>query len=343
MKILIDIGHPAHVHYFKNLIKKFNNNQGDVFVIARNKTIIHELLDKYNISFVSRGAGSNSWIGKLLYLFWGNILVFYYTLKFRPNILLSHSGVYTAMASVLPNIYILTTEDTDNAWLSHLMSKTFSTKILTPAVLSKNFGRKQERFKSFMELAYLNSDVFEKDENVLKKYNIPQDEKFAVIRFIDWNAHHDSNLKRLSNHDKKRIVEEVSKECRVILSFEENIPNDFYEYMHKIAPEDMHQILSFATLYLGEGATTASEAAILGTPAIFISGSCPCTIREQQNKYKLLYQSLDKEDIINTVKCILKTNGEVFERRKEKLHSENLNTADYLYNYIVSIYENISR
>ncbi|MFW5804449.1 MAG: DUF354 domain-containing protein, partial [bacterium] len=35
MKILIDIGHPAHVHYFKNFITKMSQKGHSFIVIAR--------------------------------------------------------------------------------------------------------------------------------------------------------------------------------------------------------------------------------------------------------------------------------------------------------------------
>ena len=39
MKILFDLGHPAHVHYFKNLIKLLEKNGNQVLIIARKKTL----------------------------------------------------------------------------------------------------------------------------------------------------------------------------------------------------------------------------------------------------------------------------------------------------------------
>ena len=45
MKILIDIGHPAHVHYFKNLIKIMSNSsKAEFLVTSRDKEMAHYLL-----------------------------------------------------------------------------------------------------------------------------------------------------------------------------------------------------------------------------------------------------------------------------------------------------------
>ena len=56
MRIFIDIGHPAHVHYFKNFIQIMNKNNHKILIVARNKEITHELLNFYEINclFISK-------------------------------------------------------------------------------------------------------------------------------------------------------------------------------------------------------------------------------------------------------------------------------------------------
>jgi predicted glycosyltransferase len=44
MRILIDIGHPAHVHYFKNAINQLQQRGHAVFVVAREKEVSFRLL-----------------------------------------------------------------------------------------------------------------------------------------------------------------------------------------------------------------------------------------------------------------------------------------------------------
>ena len=46
MKILIDTGHPVHVHYFRNFIKIMEKKGHEFIVIFRNKEIEHYLLNK---------------------------------------------------------------------------------------------------------------------------------------------------------------------------------------------------------------------------------------------------------------------------------------------------------
>ena len=48
MRIFIDIGHPAHVHYFRYIINKLKMDGNDIFITARNKDVTHQLLNNYN-------------------------------------------------------------------------------------------------------------------------------------------------------------------------------------------------------------------------------------------------------------------------------------------------------
>ena len=92
-----------------------------------------------------------------------------------------------------------------------------------------------------------------------------------MIRFVSWDANHDVGQKGLSYQDKIKLVEELSKECRVFISSENELDDSFKAYQLRIHPQDLHSILYYASLYVGEGSTTASEAVILGTPTIYVN------------------------------------------------------------------------
>ncbi len=69
MKIHLDIGHPAHVHYFRNFIKIMTEKGHTFSVTARDKEVTFTLLDKYKIPYTSRGKGKTGFIGKVSYIF----------------------------------------------------------------------------------------------------------------------------------------------------------------------------------------------------------------------------------------------------------------------------------
>jgi hypothetical protein len=57
MKILIDMGHPAHVHFFKNTIWELEKRGHQVKVTARDKDVTLKLLEAYGIPYVVRPDG----------------------------------------------------------------------------------------------------------------------------------------------------------------------------------------------------------------------------------------------------------------------------------------------
>jgi predicted glycosyltransferase len=51
MKLLFDVGHPAHVHLFKHVILGLTNKGHEVKITARDKDIVIDLLDSYEFDY----------------------------------------------------------------------------------------------------------------------------------------------------------------------------------------------------------------------------------------------------------------------------------------------------
>ena len=58
MRILFDMGHPAHVHFFKNAIWELEKQGHEVKVTARDKDVTLELLEAYGIPYEIWGSAS---------------------------------------------------------------------------------------------------------------------------------------------------------------------------------------------------------------------------------------------------------------------------------------------
>ena len=80
------------------------------------------------------------------------------------------------------------------------------------------------------------------------------------------------------------------------MSSEGDLPYELTKYKLSIRPEQIHQILFYAHLLVGESATMASECAVLGTPAVYINDSHLGYLLEQQDKYGLVFCYKDSED-----------------------------------------------
>ncbi|MDW3193284.1 MAG: DUF354 domain-containing protein [Cytophagales bacterium] len=270
MKALVDIGHPAHVHYFKNFIRIFQEQGNEVLVTARSKEISHELLKLANIPFVSRGKGSNGALGKLLYIAKGDWIIYREARKFKPDIFLSFSSPYAAHVSSLMGKPHIAFDDTEHAKLGRLLYRPFTDLVLSPKAYNGKISKKQKLFDGYMELCYLHPNYFSPNPDIKDLMGLKPDEKFCLFRFVSWNANHDLGHNGINLEMKRKMVHELSKILKVFISSEMELPDDLKPYQFNAPIDRMHEALYYADLVLGESATMASESALLGTPAIYL-------------------------------------------------------------------------
>lgn len=281
MKILIDIGHPAHVHYFKNFIQIMEERKHTILVIARDKEVSQTLLDKYNIPYISRGKGGSGILNKIIYLFKANFLLFSKASTFKPDVFLSFASPYAAQVSWLLRKPHIAFTDTEHAKLGNFAFMPFTSTIITPNTFQNHLGKKHIKFNGFMEQCYLDKKYFT-SQDVTELLGLKKDEKFIILRFVSWGASHDIGHFGLTDVSKIKIINEFSKDYRVFISSESELPEKFLKYKLNISPERMHDVLANAHLFIGEGATMASECAILGTPAIYVNSLNAGTLIAQE-------------------------------------------------------------
>ncbi|MDD3300582.1 MAG: DUF354 domain-containing protein [Bacteroidales bacterium] len=273
MKIVIDFGHPAHVHYFKHFIKEMTDNGHEIMCFARERYPIQELLNAYGIEAINRGRGSNSLYGKALNFFRVNWLVYRLSKKFSPDVFVSFSWIYTTFPAILLGAMSICLTDTETASPLLYIFKPFVDLILTPEHFKLSLGKKHIRFPGTMDMAYLHPTRFSPDESVLEELGVTKGEKFAIVRFVSWNAIHDVGSKGLSIENKTRIVKDLSKYLKVIVSTEGEMPEQLVEYQYSVSPHVIHDVLFYAHLLFGESGTMSTEAAILGTSAVFVNNA----------------------------------------------------------------------
>ena len=317
MKIIIDFGHPAHVHYFKNFVKIMKENGHKFSFIARDKEIAHQLLNHYQIPYKSRGKGAKSLLGKLLYIFYADYIIFRKALTFKPDLFLSFASTYAAHASWLVKKPHIALDDTEHAKFELMMYPPFSDVILNPSCFSKRFSEKQIFFNSYMELCYMHPNYFKPDPEIVKGYGVNPDEKYFVLRFVSWKASHDIGQAGLDLEYKKKIIEKLSPQGKILISSEGTLPQQFEKYRISINPVDLHHFLYFADLYIGEGSTTASECAVIGTPAIYINSLTVGYCKEQDEVYNACYHFKKPHGVLKKIDELLISDTLKIDHRKK--------------------------
>ena len=104
----------------------------------------------------------------------------------------------------------------------------------------------------------------------------------------------------------------------------------------------MHSLLHFAALFYGESATMASEAAMLGTPAIYLDDEGRGYTDDLEKNYGLVFNfSESEEDQERSIQKGLELlrNGNTkqeFLQKKNKMLSEKIDVTEFLIDFVES-------
>jgi uncharacterized protein len=334
MNILIDAGHPAHVHLFRNFAQCMIGKGHSILFTCRDKEFEEYLLKKYDLDFISFGRKYNSAPGKLFGLFKFGYNELLTGKKFKADIFLSHGSIYAAHASFLLRKPHISFEDTFNFEQIRLYSP-FTDVILVSDYENPLMKRKNVvLYPGYHELAYLHPKLFSPDEAVLSDLGVRKGEKYVILRFVSWKATHDTGQSGITLENKIKTAEEFSRYAKVFISSEKELPEDLKKFRINIPPEKMHDAIAFSSLVFGESATMASEAAMLGVPSVFIDDTGRLYTKELEQKYNLVFNFTSSPgDQILAIKKgneLLQENTGEWKKNRDKMLSEKLNVTSFL-------------
>lgn len=332
MKILIEIRHPAHTHLFKYFIREMAKHGHTIKVLAKEKEIATYLLDRFEISYTVIGQNRKGLSKKCKGMLIEDYKVYWLAKQFNPDIFVGRNSPSLAHISFLMKKPYLCFADTEHAWLIWLATKPFMSCIITPNCFMKYFGKKHVRYEGYHELAYLHPMYFKPEASVLDYLGVKEGEKYIILRFVSWGATHDRGHSGLSLEMKRKAVKEFSKYVRVFISSEGGLPKDLRSYQVKVPPERMHDVLYYATMYFGEGATMASECAMLGTPAIYINSLEVGYCTEEEKKYNLVYNFRNSEDVLEKAIELLNTPNlkQEWQKRRQRMLSDKIDVTAFM-------------
>lgn len=265
MKILIDVGHPAQVHYYSALYKFLKDDHSFIFT-CRDQQIVADLLKYYGIPYKVIGEKGTGLKQKAL-----KQLNFTKTLH---NLIKSHEidlafGVSSVLASKGSKAKSIVFCDDDRDAIK-LISKTilpFADTIISPDSLSYEASPNTVYYPGSHELSYLHPNRFQPDPVVLENYGLRENEVYFILRLTAFKAYHDRGNHGLTTDQKKSLVDLLSQFGRVFITSEIPIDRNFEEYRIPIKVHEMHNFLAFASLLVSDSQTMTSEAAVLGVPS----------------------------------------------------------------------------
>jgi predicted glycosyltransferase len=295
---LIDIGHPANVHIFRNLFRRMEDAGWKGIFTVIDKEVTIGLLKAYDLPFILLGRNRKHILAKIV----NNVQLFYrffrIVMQYHPYIVISRASVHAALITKLCGIYHIALSDTEIARITNTIAHPLLDNILTPDPFFQDLGKNQIRYPGYHELAYLHPNVYKPDSSVLRNIGIRDNERFAILRFVAFGASHDIGQKGISDEHKIYMVNQLSKIMKVLISSEAILPAELEQYKIDIKPEQIHDVLYHAHLFVGESGTMAVECAVLGTPNIIINTLAPSVgiINELVNRYHLQCFFTDFQD-----------------------------------------------
>jgi len=342
LNILVDIGHPAHVHLLKNFIKIMQEKGNKVIVTVRNIPAAIHLLKIYGIEYIEFGSKSYTLIGKTFRQLKYDKLILDLVKKHDIEIGMGTS-LTVAQVSRISKMKSFILDDDDSA-VQPLFTKfvhPFSDYLISPDVL--NFERKKKNhitYAGYHELAYLHPNRFSPDENVLNEAGVEKGEDYFVLRFNAFKAHHDFGIKGISNENKHKIVNILKERGKVFITTEKEIDPEFEEYKLAISPEKVHSLLYYAKMFIGDSQTMTSEAAVLGTPAFRCNSFAGriSYLNEEEYKYGLTFgfKPEEFEFMTRIIRQYLdvKNLKEIWKRKREKMLSEKIDVTSFFVDLI---------
>jgi predicted glycosyltransferase len=333
VRILYDIVHPADVHFFRNAIQVQRLRGDRIAVTSRDKDLTVELLDQLGLSHQLLTRRRNGPAGLLVELFVRDARLLKFARDFRPDILVANNSPCVAHVGWLLRRPSLIFDDTEIHRYNRWLYRFFVTEVHSPKCFGVDLGRRQRHYASFHALSYLHPAHFKPDPDVLTRHGmVPQRER-VFVRFVDHRALHDLGNRDLSEVSKQRLVETLAAQAEVVISSETALPPVLEPYRLKLPPETVHHVLAFSELVVAESATMCAEAAVLGTPAIYVDRESRGYIDDLENRYGLCWH-MDPDELTTVLEKALRLLASAdtraaFRARRKHLLSEALDASDY--------------
>ncbi len=348
MNFLVDIGHPGHVHLYKNLCNQLEMDGHKVYYSVRAVPVAQHLMDVYQMPYLYLGKKSNSILGKAWKTFKNDIILFWFVIRHKidigisSGISLSHVSRVTRMKS-----FIFGDDDDEVAQLAVKYGFPYAEAVLSPSALGTAHRKTPKAifYAGYHELAYLHPNVFTPDESVLSKMGIKKGERFFILRFVALKAYHDVGQQGISFSQKKQLIDMLENYGRVIITSEKNIEPEFEKYKLTVPAEDMHSLMYYSSLYIGDSQTMASEAAVLGVPSLrcntFVGRIA--YLEEEEHKYGLTYGfTPDRFDQLQDKARELLQDPDtksIWEEKRKKMLSEKIDVSAF-FTWFIENYPN---
>ncbi len=324
MRILIETHHPSDIHFWKYVVSELLAQGHTVKLLSRDRDVMKQLLEAYDwipSEIISSMSGNNKI--PLLEMLSRQFKVAAAIRRFKPDVVASLFGSYTQSAKLFGKRNLIFT-DSEFQHFNHRIAHPFADLVYTPACFWKDLGKKHRRYRGYHELAFLNPKYFKPRPEVLDKLGVAAG-NYLILRLSAWNTMHDIGQSGLgeSAYD---FVQKWKDQYRIFIVPEEGKCDPrLQEHIFKLEPDWFHDALYYARLVLTEGASTASEAACMGVPTVYVNSTeHRGYLDELEEKFGLVYGFTTASAGILKTSELLNEAADTQRARLEKARTEML-------------------
>ena len=347
MRLLFDLGHPAHVHLFRNLISRVQKDGGEVLALTRKKDVTVHLCQHYGIPqrVLSRAYAGGILAGTVEF-FIRTLRLLGIALRFKPNALLGTSMSIGLVGRLIGcTSFVFNEDDADVVPLFAKIAYPACDYIVTPDCLRhENHGRKHLTYPGFHELAYLHPEHFTPDPLTVRNIGLKEAQPFFILRFVALKAHHDTHARGLSLEVVRKLLDILKPHGRVVITAEGGLPDEFVQYEFPLTPEKFHHVLAFASMVVSDSQTVTAEAAVLGIPNLrtntFVGRITYLEKLEKNFGLTKGFLPHESDKLFGTVQDYLldlKNAKAKMQRRRNKMLSDCINVADWQWDMLVEM------
>jgi len=341
MKYLFFLSHPAHFHLFKHVIK-YLQKKHEIKIVTKSKDVLSSLVENEGFNYINaqkkekKASGRIEIITKsILGIIVRDLNLFKIAIRFKPNLMIGTEWAITHVGKLLNIPSLIVNEDDTLATPENKYFYPLATSILLPDCCDpKLWGGKKISYSGYHELSYLHPNHFIPNKDILKKYGI--EKQYSIIRLVKLNASHDAGKTGIDKEMISILIELLESVGQVIITSEKKTDSSFEKYRLSINPIDMHHIMAFANIFIGDSQTMAAEAGVLGVPFIRYNDFVGKIgyLNELENYYKLGfgYKSDQVDEMISRVNELVAIPNIKNEwgKRKNRMLLDKIDVAQFM-------------
>lgn len=335
MRILIDIGHPAHVHFFRRPAELLRQRGCELMVTSRHKEMATDLLDAFGIAHVPLSAmGAGDRRGLFRELCERDVRLLRVVRSWRPDVMAAIGGIFIAHAGLLSRARSLVFYDTENARLQNALTYPFAGRVIVPRCYAAWTPRRRTlRYPGYHELSYLRPPYFNPDRAIALANGLSVERPTYLLRLVSWRASHDVGERGLTWDAVRRAGARLQAVgAHVLISSEAELPADLQPHAYAGDTAQIHHVMGHCAGFFGESATMASECAVLGVPAVYAAHTGRGYTDEQEMRYGLVrnVRTLDTAALDDGIAWLLGFDAEDARRRRQRLLDDTCDVAEFV-------------